>query len=259
MSPSNRDRSLAPLSRPSKSWLWSLFVLLLLSVPAAAMSLVPMTQNFTPSGRGTSQSFRVQNDSKESIAVVVSVTSRSIDVNGYENEAETKDFAVYPTQILIAPKQSQVVRVQWRGNPALHTEQAYRIIAEQQPVRRTPTGSGKAEIQLIVRYVGSVYVVPQGARPDVVVKSARGVTAPDGHHEVELLLHNQGSAHALLDAPSVTLHTANATQTLTGPPLETLRGENILAGADRLFSISWPKVLPFSDRLEAKFAYGPPR
>jgi len=259
MSPSNRDRSLASLSLPWRSWLWSLLVLLLFSVPAVAMSLVPMTQNFTPSGRDTSQSFRVQNNSNETIAVVVSMTSRAIDVNGYENDEETKDFAVYPTQILITPKQSQVIRVQWRGNPALRTEQAYRIIAEQQPVKRAPTGTGKAEIQLLVRYVGSVYVVPQGARPVVVVKSARGVTAPDGHHEVELLLHNQGRAHALLDAPSVTLRTADATQTLTGPALETMRGENILAGADRLFSIPWPKGLPFSDRPEAKFAYGPPR
>lgn len=259
MSLSNRICRLVSCSRPWRGWPWSLLALLLLATPAMAMSLIPMTQNFTPSGEDANQSFRLQNDSNESVAVVVSMTTRAIDVNGNESEEETKDFAVYPTQILIAPKRSQVVRVQWRGDPALRTEQAYRIIAEQQPVKRAPAGPGKAEIQLLVRYVGSVYVVPQGARPDVVVRNVRGITAPDGHHELELLLHNQGSAHALLDAPSITLRTANATQTLTGPALETMRGENILAGADRLFSIPWPNGLPFSDRPEAKFVYTPPR
>ena len=229
-----------------------------IAVPQAdALSLVPIAQDFDPTGRDAIQSFRLENETDRQVAVTVSVMTRHMDYEGQETNTPTSDFAVFPSQIVIAPKQSQVVRVQWKGEPKPGQERAYRIIAEQQAIKGE-LGPNARAIQLIVRYVGSLYVVPTGAQPNVALSSVRAVADAQNRRLLEVVLDNKGRSHTLLDEPVLTLNAGGVTKTLKDEDLVGLVGENILAASQRRFVLPWPGDLPF-EQPKAEFKYSPLR
>lgn len=225
--------------------------------PAAALSLIPIAQDFEPSGRGATQTFRLENDTDKEIAVAVRVTTREIAIDGQETNEETDDFLVFPRNALIGPRQSQTVRVQWRGPSAPAKELAYRIIAEQLPIKADPDPNARA-IQIVVRYVGSLYVGPSDMRPDLRVDSVRAATDIGGRQMLELVLQNHGRAHTLIDQPRLRVSAGGTTHTLDAAALDALQGENVLAGSRRRFLIPWPSDLPF-EKPSAEFDYTPLR
>lgn len=229
-----------------------------LGVPQAkALSLIPISQDFKPSGKESTQTFRLENETNEPVAVVVKITTREVSIDGEETNAETKDFTVFPSQVLLNPRQSQMVRVQWRGPSAPRKELAYRIIAEQLPVKRHLEPNTHA-IQIVMRYVGSIYVVPSGVRPDIVISSARGVTDARNRRMLELVFRNNGRSHGLLDELELTVAAGGSSQTLKGDQLKDMLGENILAESERQFLLPWPQGLPFTQPT-VEFKYTPLR
>jgi fimbrial chaperone protein len=224
---------------------------------ANALSLVPIAQDFDPSGRQAIQSFRLENETDKQVAVSVSVMTRHMDLDGEETNTPTSDFSVFPAQIVIAPRQAQVVRVQWKGEAKPGIERAYRIIAEQQAIKGE-LGPYARAIQLVVRYVGSLYVVPAGVRPSVTLESVRAITDSQNRRALEVVLDNKGRSHTLLDEPALTLDVNGSVKTLKDEELPGLVGENILASSQRRFVLPWPADLPFAQP-KADFKYSPLR
>ena len=225
-----------------------LAALFALMLPAAglAFELTPMTQTFEPSGGSINRTFTVQNDRDEEVAVSVTIKARSIDSSGTETLKETGDFAIFPTQILLKGNSSQVVRVQWQGGQDLRSEQAYRIIAEEVPLKSAPALSQdrSMSIKLILRFGGTIYVTPKEARSDVELASAKAVKTSKGEI-LEVVLENRGNRHAIIDQPSIRLKAGKDTSVLLQTELDkTLSGENILAGGRRIISLPWPEGLP---------------
>lgn len=221
-----------------------LFVLL--SPPAAhAFRLVPIKAELAPSGRGATKAFRVENESDEPIAVQISMLAREMEIDGTEmNRSADDDFLVYPAQILLQPGQVQTVRVKWVGDAEPEKELAYRILAEQLPVnlkKEQPTG---AQINLVIRYLGSIYIVPKGAKPDVVFDSAETETTEDGERHLAITLHNRGGAHVVLRNLNLTLRTGGKTVQLGPDELPGMVGQNLLAEHKRTFLIPRPDDLP---------------
>ena len=207
---------------------------------ASAFQVVPISQEFDPTGRGANQVFQVENDREEPVTVTIAMAKRVVDIDGGETHEETDDFTVFPTEIILQPKTSRVVRVQWIGEPAPASELSYRIIAEETPLNMRRDTPG-ASVFLTVRYIGSIYIVPKGARHKLVVASAGSV---DGSR-LEVVLENQGNRHAIVDNPSLTVTAGGVTKTIEGSVLaKTLTGENILAGSKRRIVLPWPAGLP---------------
>ena len=224
---------------------------------AHALSLVPIAQDFAPSGRLASQTFRLENDSTAQVAVSVKIVTRDMTVDGGETNSETPDFTVFTAQVVIPARQSQVVRVQWHGTAAPDRELAYRIIAEQQAIRTELAPNSRA-IQLVVRYAGAVYVVPNGARPRLTLESARAVMDANNQRGLELVFNNAGKSHTLIDDPELTLTSGGVTKTFTSDQLQGIVGENVLAESKRRFLVPWPADLQFADPT-ADFRYVPLR
>jgi fimbrial chaperone protein len=213
--------------------------------PAAAFRLVPFSATFTPSGSGATQSFRVDNDGDQPVAVQISIEHREMAPDGKEKLTDAEDeFAVIPAQIVLLPKQGQTVRVQWLGDAQLKTEGAYRIIAEQLPVPVALPPGANAQISMVVRYEGTIYVTPPGLKPDLVlngVEPAAGAGAP----MLAVTVENRGGAHALLGDLTLALKGQNgAAVTLNDAQLKGMVGENVLAGHTRRFVVPWPAGLP---------------
>ncbi len=214
-----------------------LFGLCLFTAASHAFTLTPMTVTLQPSGRGAAQVFRVQNESSNRVAFQMKVLTRDLDENGNEtNRPATDSFTVFPPQGAIAPGQSQSVRLVWRGAANLDRERAFRLVAEELPVNFTPE-AGKAQIQVVLRYMAAVYVAPRNARPNIQVASF----TRQANNTYQLVVTNAGMAHQNLMKPRLSLKDAQGQRREV--PAEALRlveTENVLAGRSRRFALTLP-------------------
>ena len=107
----------------------SFFLILILTFAfvgeANAFRFSPFRAKFEPSGPEANKLFTVENNSDQPASVEIRVTTRKVDVSGVEkNENAEKDFVVYPAQLVLKPRESRTVRIQWAGDPELKEEKA---------------------------------------------------------------------------------------------------------------------------------------
>ncbi|HAK45001.1 MAG TPA: hypothetical protein DCO79_03650 [Spirochaeta sp.] len=251
--------------------------LLACAFTAQAFSFEPITQDYTPSGKGANHVFRASNTGDEKIAVKISVKPRSVEPDGTENQGdESPLFMIYPRQIILEPNESRSIRVKWNGDSEPEAEIPFRIIAEQIPVsfaEKQPILGG--QITLVYRYEGSIYIVPPGAKSKLSIKSMNReieteiVTETvmetveleqDGeiteteiektieneikHEYLVFEIENSGTRHTILDKIELKLkrnENDSAPIILEDENLKGVAGENILAGSVRIFKIPMPE------------------
>jgi len=136
-------------------------------------------QDFDPTGRGASRAFRLENPRNQEAAITIRVVTRALAPDGTETNEDTDDFIVFPTEAIVGPGGVQIVRVQYVGDPSPAKEIAYRIIAESTPI--AAPSSQSSQVLIALRYVGSIYVVPRGAEPQIKLRSAQAVNGADAH------------------------------------------------------------------------------
>ncbi len=225
-------------------------LLLVLCMPAHAMKFSPIEMTFSPSGRESVRTFRLENDTSEPVAVEISVFVRGMAADGSDElEPSDDDFIIVPEQMVLDSGDVQWIRVQWIGNPNPDKEMAFRLVAEQLPIDigDQPEVEGGV-IRLLVRYLASVYVVPRGAEADVSVISSLEATDSESGSKLLVDLKNTGTAHKILDEVHLTIKSLInqelTTISLSAEELTELGGRNILAGATRRIELTWPEHLP---------------
>lgn len=213
-------------------------LILILALGACAFTLRPMSATLEPKGFGASKTFQLENESSNQVAFQVGIVTREMDVNGKENaEPVTNLFTLFPPQGVIDPGQSQSVRLVWKGPSALADEQCFRIVAEELPVSFAPSVPGRAQIRILLRYRGTVYVRPRKAKAELKVESLTKTST----NLWQLVVTNAGSAHCNLSNPSLTLIDAAGQKTeVTTNFLAAINGENILPRHTRNFLIPMP-------------------
>lgn len=225
-----------------KFWL-AIMAWLLLSqlTPVFAFKLVPISMNFEPSGRGANRNFRLENPSDAAVAVQISIVKREMDIDGKETYLPAdSDFTVFPPQTVLQPNQNQTLRVMWLGKTKSAKELNYRILAEQLPIGLDKEKQSESKIKIVIRYLGSIYVIPKGAKPRVVVDSV-GQEKKGDKTNLVITLNNLGNAHALLRDLKLRLSIDNKVVELTGPQLKGMDAENVLSQQKRRFVIPCPK------------------
>ena len=203
----------------------------------AAFSVNPMTVALTPSGSGTVASFRIENDGNDPIALVISVVTRSVDPNGVEqNEPVGSDFLILPSRVVLEPRTTRVVKVQWRGSPLIEVEGAYRVVVEQVPVAFSE--SNISGIRIMFRYLASLYVVPAAAQADLELGSLNPMVQ-DGQAGFVVQLRNTGNKHAIIKTAKLLVRSGDREFMLPAESLAGLIGMNILAGSSRDVFLPW--------------------
>ncbi|MFQ4137366.1 molecular chaperone [Nodosilinea sp. PGN35] len=214
----------------------------------ATYQLTPSSLTLEPSGARSTGSFQVRSTGDQPVAIEIRVTERQIDLHGRETRPDAEDhFIVYPPQILLQPGQAQTVRVTWLGEPTPTHELPFRLIAEQLPIAldrpEVSVTTPVVRINALYKYVASLYVTPQGGRPDVVLTGVSHQTA-GGQDALVVQFHNRGTAHQLLTGLHLTLGAGGQTVTLGPSQLPGISGENLLAQNQRQFTVPWPAGLP---------------
>lgn len=220
------------------SWVAAIFLL-------SAFTLEPITADFSPTGPGSVQTFRLTNSSPQTIAIRIRVLTRTVDADGREsNEPADSLFVVYPSRVTLGGGGIQLVRVQWKGDPAPTQELSFRLLVEQLPVTFEETTLKGGSIKILTRYIGSLYVVPLSASPDVILEQYAFTTDLTGKRGMQLLFYNRGTAHVLLSDLVIELSYQDRKLTFEGEILIGISGENMLAGARRKF------FLPLGEEVE---------
>ena len=220
-----------------KSLLPTILVLMFTSGATQAFTLTPMSASFDPAGNGSAKSFRVENESSNRVDFQIMMLTREMTEDGREtNQKATNLFTVFPPQGTIKPGQSQTVRVVWKGDKNPTNELCFRIEGVELPINRVPE-KNKAEIKVLLRYLGAVYVRPKNAKPKLQVT---GFTRTPTNTYF-MVVANSGNAHQPLKNPELTLTDAQGrtTKALT-ELLGVIAGQNILGNHTRQFTLSLP-------------------
>ena len=211
---------------------------LMLACGVWAFTLKPMSATLDPKGYGASKTFRLENESSNQVAFQVTIVSREMNLDGEETlKPATNLFTLFPPQGVIGPGQSQSVRLVWRGPSRPAEEQCFRIVAEELPVNFNPAEPGRAQIRILLRYRGTIYIRPKKARAELKVESLTRTST----NLWRLAIANIGNAHCNLSNPSLTLADAAGHKTeISTNFLTAINGENILPHHTRNFLISLP-------------------
>ena len=240
----------------------TLFLLLANTQPSWAFKIEPIARTFTPSGSNATQSYELISDKAEPEAVEMSVVKRSMDLDGKESyEPADDDFLIYPPQIILKPNTRQTVRVTWLGDPIPQAEIAYRLVSKQVPINLKKPDVGApnrpvGKVEVLLTYMGSLYVRPVNVQPNVVVDSVSVQKNGNDKPMVALILENQGSGRASLRNFSLNLTSGGKTVVLKPDQVQEITSKVILAKNKRRFIFSYPTGLPQGD-VTATFDYTP--
>ncbi len=203
-------------------------ILLLIHIPGFAFNFTPIDATLRPAGSGATQTFSVENPSPTPVAVEITMYTRDISVDGEDILTSAEElFVVYPSQLILQPGGRQSVRVQWTGADTLDKEQAFRLIAEELPINLNDEEEEGAGLDLLVRYVASIYVQPQGAEARLSIEPESTASG------LALVVRNQGTMRAILRAEDYAIYADGEQVTLDEEQLESLSAINVLAGNTR--------------------------
>lgn len=207
-------------------------VITVLGVAEANFNVTPLRLELTPTGKGSQMTLRVQNLKQEALAVDTYAVFRRVSDEGEEvREPADEDFLIFPPQTLLEPGKTQVFTVKYVGDGDIAQSRYYGVGFREVPAE-TPGQKEGASVNIAFSYLLATVVTPEGARPDVTVKQITPATE-DG--TVELLIENEGNAHAVL---------SRATWRLTGDGGQSKE----LSGQDDFSFLGFPLLEPGTSR-----------
>lgn len=212
----------------------------------SAFTLQPISQSFSTSGAESSRVFQVNNPGSRPIAMRLEMLERVVDEDGTEsNPAARGSFTVFPTQFILEPGQRRNIRVRYTGPENLEHEHSYRLLAEQLPVDLLESGTngsqgsensgrpGQGAIQVMFRYLASVFVVPPNASGPEAQASILEQVSGD-HSGLLLRFENSGGRHVILTNLELELRLDDGSRRrVEASALEGIKGVNLLAGSSR--------------------------
>lgn len=218
-----------------------------ISVRGDAYDVTPMVIQLQPSGAGSSATMVVTNTHPIPVAIEIHSYRRTQKPDGTDDlVSDERDLIITPPQMVIAPKSSQTIKVQWIGEQNPEKELAYRIVTEQLPIdfKKVQRQDFSADLKVKYRYEVALYIAPKNPKSLASLVSAKPVAAAGGARQIELTIRSDGNSRAILDKPVLRLASAGgASVKLEGAAVQPLIGLNILPGSQRTVRIAAPDNL----------------
>lgn len=146
---------------------------------AQASRVSPMSVELEPFGRGSVARVQFVNTSGREFPIEARTYRGVISEEGeLELIPADEDFIVFPPQLVVAPREEQIFRIQYIGEPELDQAQVYYLSISQLPVELEP---GAPQIQVLVNFNVFVSVEPDGLDPEPRVDTV----SPDTKEDVD--------------------------------------------------------------------------
>ena len=209
-----------------KSRILTIFFLLSLLNQSFASFIVSPTHgsiSVDPADKKTpTTSFYIENGDKEPIAVDISLRKRTVDQNGEVIDSIPKDLSdrlsAYPKQFIVKPNEKRTVRVIFKGEKNISSEENYRIIIQRVPVTLTRHKKDKNKdkkagvVELLVQYHGNLFVTPTSAKAELNLVSFEKKTVTNGKEKadgIQLNFQNKGTASFPIENYTAEIHYLN--------------------------------------------------
>jgi fimbrial chaperone protein len=212
-----------------------------------AMTVQPVVINLKTSGRGMTQIVTVENTFATPLPVELRVEELVPDGDNLKPSGKDPgDLLIFPPQAMIQPGQTQSFRIQYVGDPALARSKHFYVTVAQLPVKLP---EGQSAIQILYNFQVLVSVAPQGAKPNLQIKTASVTTNDAGKLVPVLTLDNDSPSHAYLSDGRLRVIGRDAAgketirQTLSGPEIQQTIGFG-LVGSGQIRRMQLPLELP---------------
>jgi fimbrial chaperone protein len=170
---------------------------LCVSGAALAHEVTPMRVFLAPHAGQGSAVVTVSNSRTDPLPFEVRVLRREVAHDGAQTFTAADDlFAVFPPQALVQPQQSQAIRFQYIGDPALAQSASYVLQVKEVPVMPEDFSG----VITVYDFGVAVYVQAPNARAEIAVNSVER----DGE-QVTFVIQNTGSDYAFLAQRAVTV------------------------------------------------------
>jgi fimbrial chaperone protein len=151
-----------------------ILLLIIVTLKGFSLSISPINLELDlKKGQGY---YTLSNDANSKKVIAVSLKSRTLDLDGKNILEPTKDFIVYPKQVVLKPKEKRLIRLIWKSKEKLSVEKCYKIFFEEVGVEfdfkeeELEKGQQRAGLAFGIKFEGCVYVkLNQGVKPKVVV------------------------------------------------------------------------------------------
>lgn len=226
-------------------------------VPAQAMSVSPVYLDMVSTGPRSRADIRVVNRSERSLPIEAVVSRVTHSGNGTEVvQRDSGDFLVLPMQAMIPPGGSQILKVQWLGDPLIKESRAYRISINQIPVAQP---DAKTAVQVVMNLAVVVNVAPPEGQPALELVGSGAAESREGKRVPTVTVRNPSRIHARLPHATLRLSGGSWRQALPPGTLQSLIGiGTVMPGQTRTFTL--PLDLPDDvSTVQAQLEYEPPR
>ncbi len=223
-----------------------------------AMSVTPLYVELVSAGSQSRAAIKVTNTSALPLPVEAVIKRITLDEDGVQHEAEdgADDFLIVPAQAMIAPGATQVLRVQWVGEPLLAESRTYRFAIVQLPV--SAPAENTQSLQVVFSFGVIINVAPPKGAPALEMTGARVIDEPSGKRRAAVIVRNPSSVHALFSEATVHLSSGAWRQSLSPSELRASLGLGLVQpGVSRRFTL--PLDLPREvATIEARIDFAPP-
>ena len=173
------------------------------------------------------QKLTVINKDDHEVKIHVDIFERSDSLDGSENRKLTTDVVSDASEFSVAKGASKIIQLTYVGKGKPKRERAFRIVVRQMGA------TNDASLDLRFVYVASMYVTPDKAEPEIVVRDVKRTS----EREIEVGFHNVGNAHGQLSGMSALVEQGarkgDRALQLSNESLKMLARQNLLAGSRR--------------------------
>ncbi len=219
------------------------FLISIISFNLFALRLTPMAGYMTPSGNQSVFNFTAINSTNSPEALKVRIEYRNPEDQMKYGKTASELFQVYPKKAILFPKKSgktfkRDIKLVWVGGEVKDIERSFRLIVEQVPLNFSKKKLNGGKMQIVSRYIASVYVAAPKFKSSVSVLSSK---VSGGKLIVDV--KNTGTKHHLFKDLSVKIKINGSVRSLTRDEMKGIYLYSVLANSNRQFVVELPREL----------------
>jgi P pilus assembly chaperone PapD len=168
-------------------------------------------------------------------AVQFTVLERVLDIDGLLVEGNAKkssDFVVYPSEVILYPKERQSVQITYRGKGKITADRAYVLHSQEVPLDVAKDESDlSVSVKMLTNYY-TVLAIEVGKPGKLVFVSSKAI----GGGKIEVITENKGNGRVQMDRISLVVG-GKLIKDFTG------KSNSIMPGQQRRFTFEYPRAV----------------